>query len=363
MKKMKKFFCLVMIFFLSITILAGCSSSTGSKDGGSSDNASTKVALVLNGTLGDLAFFDSAAQGLEMAKEEYGIEGQVFEAGFDRTKWKSTLYDIASEDWDLIITGTFDMAEITSEVAEEFPEKKFIHFDASVDYSDGKNSNVYSMEYKYNEGAFLAGYVAAAITQTDKIGGIGAMSIPAVNDYLIGYIEGAKHKNPDIDIEIKYTDNFNDSALGKELALLMYNSGADIVANGASISGLGIIDAAKETGKYVIGSDSDQALLFKESDPEKAETMVTSVMKRIDLSIVRAIGMYLDDTLPFGQSESLGMNEDAIDIADNEYYQQYVPEDVRNQVNEIENKILAGEIEVPTAYGMTNEDIDSYINN
>lgn len=365
---MKKILAVLISVLVISGLLAGCMTDSSKPTDNSADTQTDggdklKVALMLNGSLGDLAFFDSANEGLQMAIEEYDIEGKVFEAGFDRTKWESTLYDIASDDWDVIITGTFDMVEIVSEVALEFPEKDFIHYDASLDFEDEDYDNVYCMEYLYNEGAFLAGYLSASITETDNLGAIGAMSIPAVNDYLVGYVEGARHKNPDIKMQVKYTDSFTDSAVGMELASVMYNSGADIVANGAAISGLGIMDAAAENGKFVIGSDSDQALLFEESDPAKAETIITSVMKRIDLSLVRALGLYIDGKLPFGTTESLGMAEDAIQLADNKYFQEYVPEELQKELEDIKQQILDGDIDVPSAFGMTNEDIDAYITN
>lgn len=367
MKKKPTALLLAMIMMLSL--LAGCTGGPNVPSQGAGSQASSspagdeplKVALMLNGTLGDLAFFDSAANGMKLAQEQYGIESKVFEAGFDRTKWEPTLYDIAEEDWDVIITGTFDMVEMVTKVAQEFPDKKFIHYDASLDYSAAKLDNAYSMDYLYNQGAFLGGYVAASISKTGNVGAIGAMSIPAVNDYLIGYIAGARYKNPDIKIQAKYTNDFNDSALGMELAAMMYNSGADVVANGASIAGLGIMDAAKDKKGFVIGSDSDQAMLFEESDPEKAATIVTSVMKRIDMSLLRAIGKYIDGTLPFGTNESLGMAESCIELADNKYYQEYVPETVRNEVKALAAKILSGEVEAPSAFGMTGEDIDAYL--
>jgi basic membrane protein A len=363
-----------LVVFLAMAMLAGALSGCGAGAGQTADAAGTpavsgakdgsklKVALMINGTLGDLALFDSANDGLSAAIEKYGIQGKVFEAGYDVSKWESTLYDICDSGYDLVITGTYNMVDVTTKVAAEYPDTDFIHFDAQLDYTDGALPNVYSMDYTYNQGSFLAGYVAASLSKTGNIGGIGAMSIPAVNDYLIGYIAGARYKNPDIKLQIKYTNNFTDSAAGMELATQMYNAGADIIANGAAVSGLGIMDAAKTAGKYVIGSDSDQAMLYQKSDPQKAATIVTSVMKRIDLSLVRAIGMYIDGTLPLGSGESLGMAQDCIQLADNQYYEKYVPESVRAEVTALQKKILSGEIKVPSAYGMSDKDIADYLN-
>lgn len=358
---MKKSLAIILAVMLFCTIFTGCGnaqSETSAADG----EKPIRIALMLNGELGDFAFFDSAANGMQMCIDEYGVDAKVFEAGFDHTNWKSTLYDLASEgDWDLIITGTFDMLEIVEEVAKEYPDQKFIHYDAGLDYSTGEYDNVYSVDYRYNKGSFLAGYVAAAISETGNIGMIPAMSIPACNDFALGYVAGARYKNPDIKVQLKYTDDFNDSAKGKELALMMYNNGADIIANGASISGLGIFDAAKETKMLAIGSDADQSALYETVDPEKAATIFTSVTKRIDRSLYRAVGMYLDGTLPFGSNESLGIEDGCIELIVNDHFKEIVPESIQKEVEDVTAKVVNNEIEIPSAYGMTIDEINAYL--
>lgn len=319
-----------------------------------------KVALVLNGTKGDMAVMDSAANGIELAKQQLGIEGDVYEAGWERTKWESTMYDVCdSGKYDVVITGMFDMVDIVTKVSKEYPDIDFIQYDALVDYADGENTNVYSMQYKYNEGAFLAGYIAASSTESKKLGALGAMSVPAVNDFLLGYKAGIEYKDSAIPLQIKYADSFNDSTLGKELSLLMYNDGCDIVANCAAVSGLGVIDAAKEVGKKCISTDSDMAMAFKDTDPEKADTIIVSVQKRIDQSIVRALDLYIKGELPLGQGETLGMAEGTIELTKNEYYDKYVPQDLQKEVDEIAGKILSGEIQIPSAYELTIDEIKS----
>ena len=316
-----------------------------------------RVALVLNGTKGDMAVMDSAANGIEMAKSELGIQGDVYEAGWERTKWESTMYDVCdSGKYDVIITGMFDMVDIVAKVSRDYPDLKFIQYDALMDYTDGANPNVYSMQYKYNEGAFLAGYIAASETETKRLGALGAMSVPAINDFLLGYKAGIEYKDSTIPLEIKFADSFNDSAKGKELSMLMYQNGCDIVANCAAVSGLGVIDAAKDVGKKCISTDSDMAMAFKETDPAKADTIIVSVQKRIDQSILRALKMYQEGTLKFGEGETLGMAEGTVELTENEYYDKYVPEELQKEVEEIEAKILSGEIEIPSAYEL---DIDA----
>ena len=121
-----------------------------------------KVTLLVTGSFGDKAFNDSAQAGMKKIESEMGdqVEVEMIEMGSDKTKFEGSMLDAAESDADIIITGLWDMKEITEQVAQEFPEKKFIIFDTDVDYTLGDLSNVYSMSYKQNEGAFLAGVPA-----------------------------------------------------------------------------------------------------------------------------------------------------------------------------------------------------------
>jgi len=219
---------------------------------------------------------------------------------------------------------------------------------------------LYSILYKQNEVSFLAGVVAARITDSDMplanpqkiIGFLGGMDTPVINDFLVGYIQGAKYIDPDIKVAISYIGDFSNAAKGKEMALAQYDLGADIGFNVAGQAGLGQLDAAKDKNKYALGVDSDQAMIFKDSDPAKANLIVTSALKRVDNSLLRAVKMYKEGTLQFGQAEELGLTQEAVGLADNEFYEKLVPEDVRKEVEELAGKIANGEIKVDTAMGM-----------
>ncbi|HBT50228.1 MAG: Putative ABC-type transport system, periplasmic component/surface lipoprotein [Caldanaerobacter subterraneus] len=321
-----------------------------------------KIVLLINGTLGDKSFFDSANHGIELIKKEYGdkVITKVIEMSYDNSKWEPTLQDVSEQDWDIIIVGTWQMAEYLQKLAPQYPEKKYIIFDTSVDYSKGNLSNVYSILYKQNEGSFLAGALAAKIANSNMplvtgkklIGFLGGMDIPVINDFLVGYIQGAQYVDKDIKVAISYIGDFSDSAKGKELALAQYQQGATIGFNVAGQAGLGQLDAAKEMKRYAIGVDSDQALLFAESDPEKANLIVTSMLKRVDNSLLRAIKLYKEGNLKFGEAEALGLKEEAVGLADNEYYRKLVPEDIRQFIEDLKTKIINGEIKVDSAFGM-----------
>ncbi|MFP4331135.1 MAG: BMP family lipoprotein [Alkalispirochaetaceae bacterium] len=318
-----------------------------------------RVVLYLNGTLGDKSFFDSAARGVELAEEQLGITARIIEGGYDPARWEPDIAQLAEGDWDIIIAGTWQLAEFVQTYAAQHPDKYWFTYDTSVDYSLPGLENVYSMLYSQNEGSFVVGALAAMITNSDlphanddpSVGFLGGMDIPVINDFLVGFQQGAEYVDSNVDVRVAYAGAFSDPAKGKELSLAMYDQGADVVFNVAGETGLGALDAAKERSRYAIGVDSDQYALFAESDPEKASYIVTSMLKNVDLSILRAIEMHLDGTLPYGEAEVLGIAEGGVGVADNENFEEVIPEEFRAELSEIEQMIADGEITVETAIG------------
>jgi len=325
-----------------------------------------RVALLLNGNLGDLSFFDSAAAGIRRAEAELGITARIVEMGPDVSVHGPILADFADLDYDIIIVGTWQMTNHLEEVAPLHPDKRFIIFDSAVDYSLGNLDNVYSITYKQNEGSFLAGALAAMVTGSDMpyvnrdrkmIGFLGGMDVPVINDFLVGYIQGALYVDDDVKVMISYIGDFFDAAKGKEMALAQYNRGVDIGFNVASQAGLGQLDAAREVNRYVIGVDSDQALLFADTDPRKAELTLTSMMKRVDNSLFRALELHLQGELAYGAVEDLGLREEAVGLADNEFFRRNVPQEFIDALEELAEKIVEGEITVDSGLLMSADEL------
>ena len=320
-----------------------------------------KVTLMVTGSFGDKAFNDSAQAGMERLQNEMSdlVEVEMIEMGNDKTKFEGSLLDASETDTDIIIVGTWDMKEVLETVAPDYPDKKYIIFDTDVDYTLDDLSNVYSMSYKQNEAAFLAGVLAASVTSSDMefanedavIGFVGAKDTAAViNDSAVGYIEGAQFVNPDIQVKVSYVGSYVDSATAKELALTQYSSGADCVFVAAGPASVGVIEAAAESQKCVIGVDSDQALAY-EGEPEE-NFIISSAIKGVGDSIFNSIRRHIDGELPYGEYEILGLADGAVGLADNDIYQTVVPEDIRLAVIDAEAKLLAGEVTVDSAYGM-----------
>ena len=383
----KKIVCSTLAMALAASMLFGCASEskteTTAAAGETTAAAETtaeaakaetngeklKVTLLVTGSFGDKAFNDSAQAGMKKLEEELGdkVEVNMVEMGNDKTKFEGSMLDACESDADLIITGLWDMKEITEKVAQEFPEKKFIIFDTDVDYTVGDLSNVYSMSYKQNEGAFLAGVLAASVTKSDMefanednvIGFVGAKDTAAViNDSAVGFIEGAQFVDPDVKVLVSYVGSYVDSATAKELAITQYSNGADVVFVAAGPASVGVIEAAAESQKYCIGVDSDQAEALKDSKPEMANVVITSAIKNIPENAVKAVDRAMKGEIPYGTREVFGIAEGAVGIAENEFYEKLLSEEDRKQVEELKGQVVAGEVEMTPTTGITTDKVN-----
>ncbi|AIQ37832.1 adenine nucleotide translocator 1 [Paenibacillus sp. FSL R5-0345] len=367
---------LLLVVMVMVTACGNNTSSNGSstnagsnaaEGGETSSGDKLKVVLLIPGTLGDKSFFDSANSGLQKVKDELGAETKVVEMGVDKTKWEPTFNDIAAEDWDVIISGGSEITEMFNATAELYPDKKFINYDTDIDEAP---ENMYNMSYATNEVSFLAGAVAALATQSDMpnanpenvIGFVGGMDIPGINAFLVGYIQGAQYVDPDVKVAVSYAGDFVNPAKGKELSLIQYNSGVDVIFNVAGGTGLGIFDAAKEKKKYAIGVDSDQAMLLNETDSEKANLIVTSSIKKIDSAILGAVKKLQEGTLEMGKRDVLSFVDDGVGIAENEIYKNVFPADLQAKVEEVKQKLINKEITVDNAMGMETSEVEAIRN-
>ncbi len=351
----------VLAVLLAMFLLVGC--SDGAKGDGDKKNDKLKIVGIVNGNLGDKSFFDSVKAGLDELNERDNIETKIIETGYDKTKWEPALLDACDADYDIIVAGTFNMAEHISKAAAQYPKKKFILFDTSVDFKDGKNKNVYTVEYKQNEASYVAGAIAAKMSESGKVGFLGGMDIPVINDFLVGYVTGVQHVNQEGKVAISYIGSFDDAGKGKELGFAQLNNGIDVVFPVASTAGNGALEAVLEKSKdkkvYAIGVDSDQAMLFKEAgDTDKANLIATSVLKNVGKSIVRAVDLELKGELTWGKGERLGFKEGMVGLAKNEIYKKVVPEEIQKYADELEKEIVDGKIEVKTAFGMEKKELN-----
>ena len=243
-----------------------------------------KVAVCVSGSLGDQGFYDSAAAGLELLVADFGVVGTVIECKNDASLFESSLIDAAEEN-DIVVAVGWEFWDGLDAVAPEMPETKFIFVDNGLDYID----NVMAITYAENEGSFLVGYCAMMTSETKVVGFVGGEDSDTINNFLVGYRQGALLADPEGTVlDPIYTNTYDDPAAGKEAALALYSKGADVVFQCADKCGLGVFEAAAEQGKYAIGVDNDQKYL-------NPDVVICSMLKKVGDSIYTAIANYLEN--------------------------------------------------------------------
>ncbi len=313
--------------------------------------------------LGDKSFNDSADAGLQKMENNGTVDYNIYEYGWDNSKVYSVLENVAN-DYDIVICNNlgYGMAAQWLRLhAAQYPDTTFILYDESVDIIDNV-PNVQMIAYKSNEGDFLAGALAAFVSETGVIGFTGGMESPVVHDFMVGYIEGAKYVNPDIKVKVSFVGSYTDAAKGKDLGLSAIWAGADVLHHVAGSAGNGYLEAASESGIWGIGVDFDYYEVFKKEKPNYAKAIITSSIKVVGKSLQTVIGEIVDGSYQWSQIRWFGVKEYAVKIAENENYLANVSLEDQTVINDIKAKISSGEIVVPSAYDMSADEINAIIN-
>lgn len=297
-----------------------------------------KVALVVAGGLGDRSFYDSSHEGVEKAKAELGIEYKVYECRNDPSLYNDQLVQ-ASEYAPIVAVVGYEFYDLAQEIAKEFKDNYYIYVDNEIEGID----NLITVSYAENEGSFLAGALAAMLTETKTIGMVGGMDIPVIRNFQVGYEAGAKYINPTIKTEAIFAEDFEDPAKGKEGATALYSRGADIVFQVAGKTGEGVFEAAKELGKYAIGVDTDQRYI-------NPDVIIASMVKKVGLSIYETIANIQNDKIDKGKVVYYGLAEDGVGLGyGTDDMKQFATDEMKAKLDEIKGKIISGEIKVPEA--------------
>jgi basic membrane protein A and related proteins len=326
--------------------------ATGRPDASAAGGKSPRVALFIAGTLGDKSFNDSAARGIAASKARWNLRTRVIEGGYDPSRWESSLTDLADGgDFDVVIAGTYAVVSIIEKLAPRYPDVRFIVYDAAVDPARCGCSNVYSILFRQNEGAYLAGWLATRLLgPAPRVGVIGAMQIPVIDDFITGFTAGAQAADPHVTVSRQYVNSFKDPAGAKEIAKALYAQGAGVIFQAAGASGQGVVEAAEEAQRYVIGVDSDQYTVYKASHPNQARFIATSVMKDVDVALERALGAHLAHRLRYGSVESIGLAEGGISLAPDSDVLRTAPAALRTELDAVRQRIVAGGIAVPSVF-------------
>ena len=338
---MKKLMLLVSIFTILSMALAGCAPKAAEPAPASADTS--KVVYLINGSLGDNAFYDSGQKGMDAIKAEYGVDIRTIEDGYDPAQYEPSL-EAAVGYADVIFVISYGYEDLLKEYADKYPEKIFVNLDTVV--KNDKNT-ITSVDYIEEESAFLAGVVAGMLTMDTTIpnvndqkiiGAVGGDQDPVIDAFMFAYENGAKYVDPAIVMERKYLGDWEDTAKGKQATLQLYDMGADIVFQIAAAAGMGVLQASGERDLYSIGVDTNQNALVPGH-------VVASDIKDIGLAITNIFKTIKDGTYVPGQVLNYGLATGGVGVVfdDNGGI---LPQVIVDKVNTLRDQIIKGEMKV-----------------
>ncbi|HZW03378.1 MAG TPA: BMP family ABC transporter substrate-binding protein [Anaerolineaceae bacterium] len=302
------------------------------------------------GGIDDRSFNATAWNGVVMAQDQLGAEGKYLESQ-QQTDYERNINAFVDEGCDLIVTVGFLLGDATAAAAEANPDQNF----AIVDFAyDPAIDNVLGLTFATDQAGFLAGYAAAAMTQTGAVGTFGGLQIPTVTIFMDGFALGVQYYNEQKGTDVQvlgwdpatqtglFTGNFESTDDGRTLGTTLMDEGADIIMPVAGPVGLGTAAAIQERGNaYLIGVDTDWTI----SAEQYADITLTSVMKMMDNAVFAAAQQVADGTFEGGiytgtlENEGVGLAPLHADA----------PAELSTELEQVAADIIAGTIQTSPA--------------
>ena len=343
---MKKLSLLMAVLMIASVLLSACASSTSSK---------LKVGLVTDtGGVNDKSFNQSAWAGVQKAATEFGWDAKYIESKV-ASDYSKNIDEFATEKYDVIVTVGFLMGDDTAAKAKQYPNIKFAIIDnayyptkdsvACPDtvkdcYDDGGLKNVTSLMFQEDQVGFLAGVLAAGMTQTGVVCTVSGMQIPPVERYVIGFQNGAAWMKTGIATPLNvYIPSFTDPAKGKETAISMIGQGCDVIFGVGGNTGNGGLLAAKENNLMAIGVDVDQYNTY----PEVQSALLSSAMKNVDVAVYEYLKAVKDGTVKAG-AVTANLTNSGVGLAPFHDWDSKIPQTVKDKIAEATKGLIAGTI-------------------
>lgn len=363
---MKRLIALSLAALLLMGFMAGCqSSSPVPSPSAGAGGATLKVGMITDtGTVDDRSFNQGTWEGIQRAREDFGVEIQYLPPGGDTTTdYNAAIEDLVEAGYTLIICPGFKFELSIYQMQDKYPDVKFAILDGTPnndDWSSGSPDykiadNTVSILFAEQESGFLAGVAAALKAKDGKLGFIGGMSVPAVRRFNWGFQRGVKYANENYDTscemderDIVYQGTFNDSAAGAQLAATMYDRGVKIVFAAAGGVGIGVINEATARRKagadvWAIGVDGDQYEVGYNDDKTES-SVLTSAMKAVDVAAYDTVKATLDGNFPGGEQQIFNAKNDGVKLPDEN---PNLSDDIISKVNDVFKKMKDGSLKVP----------------
>lgn len=284
----------------------------------------------------DRSFNQASYEGAERFKTETGIGYEEYELQNDSQR-EQALRRFAERGHNPVVVAGFSYESAMTTVAPEFPDTDFVIIDAVVD-----QPNVRSVVFSEHEGSYIVGLLAGMASKTGKVGFVGGMDIPLIRKFACGYVQGVKAANPDAEVFQNMTGTtgaaWNDPVKGGELAKSQIDRGADVIYHAAGGTGIGVLQAAADAGKFGIGVDSNQNYLHPGQ-------ILTSMLKRVDNAVHDAMADVKAGAFIPGINV-MGLKEDGVGYAVDENNEKLITPEMKAAAEEAKAKIISGEIKV-----------------
>ncbi len=335
--------------------LLGCLflfSFASQSDGVKKYNVDFTVGSPIQDGLGDRSFADMTYVGLAKAKDKWGIK-LIFDVGHQtaikKAELEASIQRLIDKKVDLIVASGWQFLDVFKKMAERYPNQNFFLNEVPVEGFP----NIASTVFAQHEGSFLVGCLAGWMSKTNKIGFVGAVDLPVIHAFRVGYMEGAKYANPNIDVQYSFVTTGNDFSgfekpeEGLKHADKQYNEGVDIIYQVAGgQTGRGVIEAARKHQKFAIGVDTDEDHIAK-------GFVLTSMMKRIDVSTYKEVTKILKGTFKPGITK-YGLADEGVSLSPMKFTKHLIPGDVLKKLSDVKAKIISGEIQVTDYLNSTN---------
>jgi basic membrane protein A and related proteins len=300
------------------------------------------VCLVTDvGRVDDGGFNEFSNAGMERAAEEFDLDTTVIEtqAASEFTPNINTCID---EGYDVIVTVGYSLADATAAAAADNPDHYFINVDASF---AEPLPNLVGIQAREDEGGFLAGAMAALMTESGTVAGIYGPTEPPILRFRNGFEQGARYINPDIEVLGVYIDDYQAPDRGAAAAEQFIGEGADVIFGAAGPTGSGGITRAAQEGALVIGVDLDEyTTTFGNGETAGAENIISSALKRVDNGVYNMIAALVNgEGFPADSTFTLSVANEGISFAGPNDAE--VPEEVTEQVQAVLEGLHDGTIE------------------
>lgn len=343
----KKVSILVAILVLASMLLAACKPAAPAPEAPAAPKF--KACQVTDtGGIDDKSFNATAWLGMQRAQKDFGIEVQYLESQ-QQSDYEVNINTFLEADCDIIIPVGFLIADATAAAAEANPDQKFAIVD--VDYLP--QSNVLGNASKIDQATFLSGYLAAGMTKTGKVGTYVGILFPATQAFMDGYAMGVAKYNEvhGTNVQVLGWDmasqkglevgNFESLDDGRALGEQLLDEGADVIMPVAGPVGLGTLAVLQERGTgLLIGVDND----WSAANPDKADFILGSALKKIDVFVYEAIKEAMDGTFKGGVPYMLTLENNGVGLAYGSAWADKVPADLKAEVEGLIPGIISGSI-------------------